>query len=189
MDDRSIVGYTITAGYLFSAALLFYAYFFRRRKHEGMRTDTFNWFWITCATLTLALGINKQLDLQTNLTQWGRQLFRSWELYDARRTYQLYGTLAVIVATLVAGALLLALVRRMGGAFKLVLFGLGLCTTYVLLRLVSFTHVDSFLNLDVGWMRLGWILELSGVACTLIGSVLLFAKPSLESGEFGHKEM
>ena len=60
-------------------------------------------FWLVLAGLMVALGINKQLDLQSLATQIGRDVIRGWNLYQERRELQL--GFILVVALVCAGAL------------------------------------------------------------------------------------
>jgi hypothetical protein len=103
MDDQSIVGYTITAGYLLSSLLLFYSLFCRADCYDSMGSKRSTLLWSASATLALWLGINKQLDVQTYLTQWGRELSRNWGIYSARRNGQLLASV-LLISLVVAAA-------------------------------------------------------------------------------------
>ncbi len=54
-------------------------------------------FWLALCGLLLALGVNKQLDLQSLVTQTGRDLIGAWGLYSERRELQLGFLIAVAI--------------------------------------------------------------------------------------------
>jgi hypothetical protein len=122
--------------------------------------------WWAIACMLGFLGVNKQLDLQTALTELAKLAAHAGGWYDDRRSVQL-----VFIACLVAGALsvLLALAhfgRPALGRLRLAMVGLVLLGLFVCLRAVSFHHVDTLFGTDVHGFRLNWILELSGI-CVL----------------------
>ncbi len=134
-------------------------------------------FWMTLAVLMLALGINKQLDLQTLVTQIGRDVIRAWGLYSSRRELQI--GFILVVGVVCAGALgwffwaARATLRSRWPAVLGMLFILG----FVVVRAASFHSVDVFIGSRLGGARWNWILELGGIAIVgaAAGRVLLSA--------------
>ncbi len=119
-------------------------------------------FWATVLCAMVLLGVNKQLDLQTWLTEIGRDLAKSEGWYRRRQAVQiafigaisLMGIAGLLEATLV----LRSVFRRIAGA----LLGLGFLVTFVIVRAASFHHIDALLG--YGTIRLNWVLELGGIA-------------------------
>ena len=170
MDDQSIVGYTITAGYLLSSLLLFYSLFCRANCCESMGSKRSTLLWSASATLALLLGINKQLDVQTYLTQWGRELSRNWGIYSGRRNAQLLASILIISLVVAAAVYAIVFVRKVGWGLRVAILGLAICMAYVVLRLISIPHVDHWFRVDVGGWKMSWIVELTGVGVTLVGA-------------------
>lgn len=117
--------------------------------------------WLGLSVLMLLLGMNKQLDLQTLLTEVGRDLAKAQGWYGGRRVVQV-AFLAGL--TLFAGGAGLALSYALRKVLKRVLpvmLGVGLIVAYVLVRAATFNH------LAPGGGRASalpvWILELSGI--------------------------
>jgi hypothetical protein len=170
MDDQSIVGYTITVGYLLSSLLLFYSLFFCRADcYDSMESKRSTLLWPASATLALLLGINKQLDLQTYLTQSGRELFRSLDLYSERRNAQIFASVLLISTIGGAAVYSIVVVRRFGWGMRITVLGLAICMAYVVLRLFSIHHVDHWFRVDMGGWTMSWIVELTGAGMTLFG--------------------
>ena len=121
-------------------------------------------FWWIVAALLLALGINKQLDLQTALTHLGRDLARAQGWYNVRRPAQR----AFIVAIALGGVTGLAafgwFFRRSVARNYAALAGLVFLLAFVLIRAASFHHIDVFLAGRILGMRWNPILELGGIA-------------------------
>jgi hypothetical protein len=123
--------------------------------------------WLGLALFLVALGINKQLDLQTALTEVGRYLAISEGWYERRREVQ-----AEFIEGVAAGAVALALAfafvaRRRLRRFGLALVGAIFLLAFVLVRASSFHHVDVLIHTRLLGLQVNWILELSGIA--LIG--------------------
>lgn len=143
-------------------------------------------FWLALALLLLGLGINKQLDLQSLVTQIGRDVTRAWGLYSERRELQVGFILAVVLVC--AGTLgwffwaARATFERRWLAVLGTMFILG----FVVIRAASFHHVDAFIGSRLGGVKWNWILELGGIA--IVGAaaarVLLSppARPSRPDG-------
>lgn len=126
--------------------------------------------------LMLVLGLNKQLDLQSLLTEVGRALARAEGWYGQRRVVQgwfIALILAAMCVTLMAGAVAL-LSRRWSSRWKgcrLALLGAGLLLVYVAFRAVSFHHADRWLAGRIAGARRSWILELAGIGCIALSAL------------------
>jgi hypothetical protein len=130
------------------------------------------WFWLLAGLAMLLLGLNKQLDLQTQLTALGRQLARDGGWYGQRRAFQR----AVVLG---GGGLVLAvfagiawLVRGLGSAVMVTLTGLALLGLFVIVRAASFHHVDLALRAPVLGVQLHAVLELAGIGVFILGALL-----------------
>lgn len=121
-------------------------------------------FWGVILGLMLVLAVNKQLDLQSALTQAGRCLARAQGWYENRRPVQV-GFLLALAG--LAGLFLIGLARLLrgsGGRQRLAIAGLVFVCTFVLMRAVGFHHADRFLHLPVLGLRANTALEWTGPA-------------------------
>ncbi len=127
-------------------------------------------FWVLAGLAMLTLGLNKQLDLQTALTAWGRQLARDGGWYAERRAFQ-RGFLVMGAATALAAAVGLAWLVR-GLRAPVFVAGAGLCLLglFVLVRAASFHHIDVAMRLPVLGLKLHTVLELAGIAIVIAGA-------------------
>jgi len=135
------------------------------------------WFWGLLAVLMLALGLNKQLDLQSLLTQVARDSARQHGWFDQRRTLQAAFILAVVAAMAMLGGLFWHLAPVLRRNMRWAVAGVIFVITYVLIRASSFHHVDIFINRRLFGMKWNWILEIGGTAMVLGGA--LFDGPPL----------
>src|SRR5262245_54647951 len=126
--------------------------------------------WRAISVLFLALGINKQLDLQTALTEAGRMLAHYQGWYEQRQFVQLVFIALVAMTCLIAAITLLLWVRNTPIPTKLALIGTTMVLGYVLIRAASFHHVDRFIGRKILGLRGNWILEMSGIVLVLIAS-------------------
>ncbi len=164
IGDPTIMGWVTVAAY-FVAAIGCALAAWREPLPDGSRRPRSrpSRFWLALAGLMVALGINKQLDLQSLATQIGRDLIRGLNLYQERRALQLGFILAV--ALICAGSLAIVLwaarrnLSRRWPALVGILFILG----FVVIRASSFHHVDVLLAGRLGGMKWNWIFELGGI--------------------------
>jgi hypothetical protein len=132
-------------------------------RHEGHS-------WRFIAILFLALGANKQLDLQTALTEVGRIIAHVQGWYDQRRSVQVAFIALVAFACLAMAIAQLILMRRAPPPTWLALTGTGLVLAFVLIRAASFHHIDRFIGERILGLRWNWVIEISGISLVLIAS-------------------
>lgn len=138
-------------------------------------------FWMILTLLMLFLGINKQLDLQSLLTDIGRRMAKADGWYQNRRFYQ-----RVFIASLfVAGPIVLGvfgwLARKQSKRNFTALLGTVFLCVFVLTRASSFHNVDIFFGSTIGGWRWNWILELGGIAMVLAGAFISLSRKHQES--------
>jgi len=119
-------------------------------------------FWVLIAGLLLALAINKQADLQSLLTAFGRCLAKSQGWYDQRRMVQLVFFQVLGVSAIGGVCTLIWGLRRRLHANALPLLGLAFVAIFILSRAADTYHLDTQLVvlLHARWTER--ILELSG---------------------------
>lgn len=127
--------------------------------------------WLAIAVLFLLLGINKQLDLQSALTEIGRILAHSEGWYRERHFVQVAFIGFVALACVFAMIILLIWARHTPGPTWLALLGTVIVFGFVLSRASSFHHMDRFIGMRMLGVRWNWILEMGGISLTLIASV------------------
>jgi hypothetical protein len=118
-------------------------------------------FWLLVCLAMVLLGINRQFDLISLLTEVGRDIARVQGWYDHRQTVQAYGLLG-LASTGCAGMLIVCIwfrhiVRRILGA----LIGVSFLAAPAAIRAVSLHQVDQWLGRAP--VALNGLLELSGV--------------------------
>src|SRR3954464_9311371 len=82
IGDPTFIGWFTVIAYFFAA------YLCRRAAGEGLNRRKVRWFWNGLTVLLILLGINKQLDLQTELTFIGRDFAKATGWYEDRRIVQ-----------------------------------------------------------------------------------------------------
>lgn len=162
-QDAGTLPWLAVAGYLVAAVLCL-------RQRRAVATPRERLFWLLAAVAMLMLGVNKQLDLQTALTAWGRQLARDGGWYGQRRAFQAGFVLMAGVATLAMAIGLAWLVRGLRARVTVALVGLSLLGLFVLVRAASFHHFDVALRFPVLGLKLHTVLELLGIALVIAGA-------------------
>jgi phage-related holin len=120
------------------------------------------WLWLTA--FLIVLGINKQLDLQSLFTQEARYFLRALGLYGYRRTIQIVFIVLLIVAAIAALYTILRSFNNSNFQLKLAFSGLTVLVSFVILRAVSFHHVDTLLPALFMGLTFNFVFENIGLA-------------------------
>lgn len=161
--DATLAAWIITAAYFVVAALCCRAA--RREWRSDADGSHRGWlaFWPILCVAMIALGLNKQFDLQTDLTVLGRQIARSGGWYQHRREFQI---LLIAVLSVGAAGILASfawLNRQEWQRHRLAMVGTVYLLTFILIRAASFHHVDTILfHLPVGMAWINTFLEAGG---------------------------
>lgn len=126
--------------------------------------------WLVFALVMAFLGVNKQLDLQTLLTEIGRVSAYEHDWYEHRHTVQIVFVAVVGGTGLVFLGGVAWLVRDALRKFILALVGLTWLGVFVLIRASSFHHVDLLIHTEVLGIQLNWLFELSGIGLVAWGA-------------------
>ena len=127
--------------------------------------------WYAITVLFLGLGINKQLDLQSAVTEMGRIVAIEEGWYARRETVQLY--FIIVVALVCSWAIISMVVAARSASFStwLALVGTTMVIGFVLIRAASFHHIDRFIGSTVLGFRWNWILEMGGISVVIAASL------------------
>ena len=165
IGDPTVVGWATT--FLYFAAVV---QIWRVMRRIGR--VSFEWaVWRALLLCMLALGINKQLDLQTALTEAGRMLAFHQGWYEDRRPVQKLFIASLCVAALAGFVAVATLAYHVPRSTRLALCGLVVLTAFVLIRASSFHHVDILLNTRTIGLKVNWILEIGGILLVLLASI------------------
>jgi hypothetical protein len=140
----------------------------RNRRWALSRSEMFLFRLLTLGLV--ALGVNKQLDLQTALTELGRILAVDEGWYAERHHVQKAFIIAVALtaAALAAGALVM--MRRTPLATHLSIVGaLGL-VAFVVIRASSFHHVDVLIRSSWFGVKANWAIEMGCLLIVIAGA-------------------
>jgi hypothetical protein len=167
IGDPSFMGWATTFLYLLTSLQCWRLV--RRGSRNFQRSERLIWW--SLAIGLFALGLNKQLDLQTAFTETGRILARRQGWYEARRSFQLVFVALFAATTLLMSVGLLYLTRNASVAARVAVFGMVVLLGFILIRGVSFHHVDEFLRSRLFELRANWIFEIGGILLILVSAV------------------
>ena len=180
MADAAVPGTLIVAFYLITAVVCAWALSVarigarmakeyrkvERRKHD--RTTAYRASFLFWALLTLCmviLGVNKHLDLESWLTEFGRNIALSQGWYATRSSVQRPLVASVAGFGLISLAVLLALTRRLLPRHVLAFVGTVILLCFVMARAMSFHQLDDALAVEMFGVRARWLVELGGILC------------------------
>jgi hypothetical protein len=126
--------------------------------------------WRAISVMFIGLGINKQLDLQSALTELGRVIAfqRGW--YGERQTVQVWFIFGVAVVCSMIAIAWLIWTRHAPAPTWLALIGTTTVLAFVLIRAASFHHIDKFIGDRILGLKWNWVLEMGGIVIVIIAS-------------------
>jgi hypothetical protein len=178
LGDQTFAGWTTVVLYLVTSWRCFVLAGSLLRRQASSRREQLG--WMALAALFLALGINKQLDLQSALTELGRAILSHANWMDYKVKIQV-GFIGVVITICILTALVVAIMLR--GAHPaawLATFGTILIVGFVTIRASSFHHMDRFIDSRFLMLRWNWLLEIGGISLVLAACVW---RTSAKSGD------
>jgi hypothetical protein len=155
-----------------SLVTLFLAFAGARRRLLALPTgQRLRTLWLGLAVVLLLLGINKQLDLQTALTEGARIWSKSAGWYTKRWPVQVGFIGFVALVGLAAFRAVLLLASGELRSLRLALGGTLFIICFVTIRAASFHHVDRLLGSDILGFRMNWIIEVGGILLIIFGAL------------------
>jgi uncharacterized membrane protein (UPF0136 family) len=109
------------------------------------------------------LGINKQLDLQSALTEMGRIWANRQGWYEDRSQIQMAFITGIALMGLTLFAATLHVIWGAPKSTFLALIGSTFLMVFIVIRAASFHHVDAMLGHSLSGLRLNWLLEMGAL--------------------------
>lgn len=166
IGDPTVSGWLTVVAYFVAAGLSFRAA--NRAQFSGRHWQTESMFW-ACVTLAMiALGINKQLDLQSLITELARGWAKETGWYDSRRTVQKLAIGLMAAFSAITALLIGVLLRKVASEARVAALGVCFVLAFVVIRAASFHSVDALISrgaIGVSWNAL---LELPGILVIII---------------------
>jgi hypothetical protein len=124
--------------------------------------------WPVVAVLFLSLALWEGTDASAHLAEGARVTARALGLYEVRRGFQQFATMAVVI---VLGLLAAAGIRRTRREFAApTLAGVALYTIVALADMLSLHEIDQFLAQPVGPVPLAFAMRLAAAATAAVGA-------------------
>lgn len=180
IGDPSIAGWITVAAYCAAAILCLLNFRMAPMLVPGKGVLRLKLFFLLATLGMLALAVNKQLDLQTWLTQTGKDLAKQQGWYESRREVQKQFIYAVALAS--AGSIVLGLVvlRGLWRYAAVPLLGLTATLAYVVVRAAAFNHIDHLIGGRFAGLRVNFIFEMIGVTILVAGAAANLRKARIK---------
>ncbi|HKQ40183.1 MAG TPA: hypothetical protein VJ063_19075 [Verrucomicrobiae bacterium] len=166
IGDPTFIGWFTVVAYLVAALL---CWIDAMRTRVGDRRAYV--FWLTFAAFMVALGINKQLDLQSLFTVVFKQFAKSTGWYEDRRVFQAIFIAVMAFFGLAFAALAWVWTSRTLPEHRVALLGGIFLVSFIVIRAASFHHIDQILGKELAFFRINHVLELGGIACVALGAL------------------
>ncbi len=164
INDPTGLAWFVVASYFAGAAAAFVAGWSAAGRDSR--------FWYAAAIFLVLLGLNKELDLQSLLTDSARRLTHATGWYEQRRLLQALFLVALALGALAMVAVLAKWLQRSPRPVKVAAIGIVLLLAFILIRAASFHHLDQWVTFEIGVLRSGWWLELAGIAVIALSAVV-----------------
>ena len=187
IGDPTVIGWLLVACYLTTAVLCAWALRVARigartaaefpgpdrrfRDRTAAYRASFR-FWALLVGASVLLGLNKQLDFQMWLTEVGRDVAIEQGWIHQRRQVQSFLVGLVALGGLTTLGSLLYLTRELLPRHVLAFAGTVLLACFLLVRTLSFHHLDVFLNRRLLGVETVYLLELAGIACVAVCALM-----------------
>lgn len=168
IGDPTVMGWLTVVLYTLGA---WYSYRVATTHSNLLRPGEGALWWIFVYGL-LALGINKQLDLQSALTEIGRILASQQGWYEKRREVQILFTYGVVTFATFAIVVMVFLVRKAPRVTLIALAGSVCLLSFVVIRTASFEHFNLFADSIIYDVSMNSILEVGGLCIIIISARL-----------------
>lgn len=177
IGDPSFMGWLTVAAYATAAVLCLVAARRRLVTDDPKQERRRHRMWLGIGVLMFFLCINKQLDLQSLFTDFGRVLASRGGWYNSRRVVQRWFVFAVAAASTVTLTVVAWRIRSILREHIVLLLGLISLVTFIVIRAASFHHVDVLIGSEILGVRINWLLELGGIALIALSAAHSILRP------------
>ncbi|MFM2274577.1 MAG: hypothetical protein RL211_449 [Pseudomonadota bacterium] len=129
-------------------------------------------FWLFLAVTMAVLGVNKQLDLQSWLTQVMRDFAHASGWYARRRLVQVIFIGWLALTGLVLAGWLQNRLLHLDQYARSAAIGFVFLMVFVVIRAASFHHIDHLLGISFDGLRINVLLELTGIGIIAVAAFL-----------------
>ncbi len=170
------IGDPTLTGWLTVIVYLVAIYFTYRQIAITRKTGDSTKFWLILTAVLFFLAVNKQLDLQSWLTEEARINAYAHGWYEYRRLVQMAFMIFLGLTMLVTLLSLRMFLARSWKTYKMTWVGLVLLCTFILMRAASFHHFDIFINTHLLGLKINVILEIGALLLIILGT-FYYKKP------------
>lgn len=168
--DTDQLGIFLTLLYATAAVLVAVVAF--RGRVAGSEARLERRLWGIAAATLLVLALNKQLDLQNFITATGRCMSHEQGWYSLRRTYQREMVMGLLLFGVIATAVSVLAFRRILGRNWMLILGMSGLLAFVLIRAISFNHMDSLLGRQLAAARSYRLIETVALLVIIAASLV-----------------
>lgn len=174
IGDPTIIGWITVMAYAGCAATTLLTA--RRAKQNGNPRERKLWLFVTI--LMALLCINKQLDVQSLFTDIGRVMAWHEGWYQQRRIFQKWFVMGIIGTSCLVASFLAWRFQEFWKRHFLLASGLTFILTFIVVRAISFHHIDLLLKSRHFGFQMNWILELGGISLVWAAALqVIFRSP------------
>jgi hypothetical protein len=170
--DPTLLGWGTTFAYLLTFLLLLANV---RKARAGQEPFS---FWLVASLAIFALGVNKQLDLQTWLHNSAKAWIEAKGLYEHKQTLQLGFVAVIALGGLATVWLLRRWIMNSGRRYRLVFIGLGVSIFFVVTRAASIYIFDPMIGSAEATEAVGATLEIAALVLIVVGAMRWRRRPS-----------
>jgi hypothetical protein len=175
IGDPSLLGWLTVAAYALTVITAFAAA--RRAGRAPGLAGGSRAIWLAVAALMTFLCLNKQLDLQSLLTDIGRILSSKQGWYEQRREFQKWFVLGVLAASLLGSLFLLIRFRAFWKNHLLLSSGLLFLLSFIVFRAVSIHHFDTLIGKRFENPENTGFIEFAGIALIWLAAIRDYRNP------------
>lgn len=170
IGDPDVTGWVTVLAYLL--ATLLSALVWRRLADDPVRI-----FWGVLVVLLALLAVNKQLDLQTALTETGRCLSQAQGWYDNRRAVQIGFIGSLLIVLVMAMGIIMAVLRDRLAQNGLAVIGLTVLLAFVMVRAASIHRFDALFGTESLGVSNNFLFENAGLVLIAVNALMLLSRP------------
>ena len=182
IGDPTVMGWATVVVYFIVALLCFKAAAVSLSVEEK-HIKSVKIFWSVLFLFLIFLGINKQLDLQSLVTQIGKDMAISQGWYKDRRMVQFIFIIFIGVFGVTGLTMLIIIYRHTYLGIKIALTGCLFLFGFILVRASSFHHMDEFINFQLAGVKMNWLFELGGLSI-IAGGAMNFLVKNTHAGKY-----
>jgi len=175
IGDTSLLGWLTVAAYALTVVTALAAA--RRAGRAPGLAGGSRAIWFAVAALMAFLCLNKQLDLQSLLTEIGRILSSKQGWYEQRREFQKWFVLGILAGSSLGALFLIVCFRGFWKNHLLLGSGLFFLLSFIVFRAVSIHHFDTLIGKRFENPESIGIVELGGIALVWLAALRDYRNP------------